>query len=400
MKKLIGRRGSLSFYRHGAHNAGSNDLSAIAPVLLMRGALLLKKQLMMPRLAMFDVKSEMAKQFETINVEIPNTIPVQDVTVATPNTPTGVVPTVIPITLDYWKEACFSLSDKDITQISANTLPLSAEQAIYSLANAVDVQLLAEYKKIYNYVGAAGTTPDALEDIVNTMKVLNENAVPFSQRALLIDPTAHAKFSLLSDFINANKVGDDGTALKEASLGRKFMFDIFMDQNMPLHTKGTIAASGGIASKTTVAAGLKTAVLNDVSGGTLTGTLVVGDIITFANQTQSYVITELATASDNEITAKFEPALTTALADGTLVTVLGSHRVNLGFHSQAFCFASRQLSEQGNQLGQIVMSVVDADTGVTLRLEIKRIHKAVQYSYDILFGTKCIYPERAVRLIG
>ena len=33
-------------------------------------------------------------------------------------------------------------------------------------------------------------------------------------------------------FISAEKVGDNGTALREASLGRKFGFDIYTDQNI------------------------------------------------------------------------------------------------------------------------------------------------------------------------
>ena len=46
----------------------------------------------------------------------------------------------------------------------------------------------------------------------------------------------------LGTFHEADKVGDNGTALREASLGRKFGFDTYMDQNV-LKDEGEIIQS-------------------------------------------------------------------------------------------------------------------------------------------------------------
>ena len=60
---------------------------------------------------------------------------------------------------------------------------------------------------------------------VNKAYVQNRNLVlgTVSETALLSD----------KDFTQAYAVGDQGTALREANLGRKFGFDIFMAQNQP-----------------------------------------------------------------------------------------------------------------------------------------------------------------------
>jgi hypothetical protein len=54
-----------------------------------------------------------------------------------------------------------------------------------------------------------------------------------SGRNLIVAPGTETEMLKLDTFTEANKVGDDGTALREASLGRKLGFDIFMCQNVP-----------------------------------------------------------------------------------------------------------------------------------------------------------------------
>ena len=384
-------------------NWTNNDLSQIAPVLLKRSALFLREMSMFIRCAMFDVKDEIAQQNQVVNVTLPPSIEVKDVDINNPNTPTALVPRIVPVSMDYWKDASFSLSDRDLMQINQGLLPDSVQAAVVALATSIDqIGLLTLYKDIYSFAGTAGTTPGVLTDISNTMTRLNKNLAPAGNRFLFLDPDSHGKFCSLPDFANVNKSGST-QALQDASLGRKMLFDIFMDQNMPLHTKGTLASSDAdnIGVKAIVAAGQKQIVLDRISGaGTLTGTLVKGDLFTLAGDSQQYVVTEGATASGNEITVKFEPGLSKATSDGQVFKLVDSHRVNLGFCGQAFCFASRRLEAPQGITGTIIEYVVDELSGVTLRLEIKRAYKQTVYSLDVLFGFKTIYPQLACRLLG
>jgi hypothetical protein len=378
----------------------ANTLSAIAPILLREGLVALRENAIMVRQCQFDVSEEAAKKGATINVDLPNAIPAQEVAVAAANTPTPLVPTVVPVTLDFWWESRFSMSDKDITEVEMGILPATASEAVKSLANKVDISALGLYKDVYGQAGVAATTPDAVADLTGSRKVLNSQLAALSDRTMLLDVEAEAKFLALDTFISFEKVGNT-EALREGSLGRKFGFDIHMDQNVLLHTKGTLAVSqDDIAAKAIYAIGIKEVTLDRSAGaGTLTGTLVKGDLIKFAGDAQSYVVTALATAATNEIVIAIDPGLKVATADGTVVTLTGTHTVNLGFQRQAFCFVSRPLAV-ADGLGSIIESIVDPISGLTLRIEITRENKQIIWSYDILWGVKTIRPELAMRLLG
>lgn len=376
----------------------ANTLSAVAPILLREGLVALRENAIMVRQCQFDVGEEAAKKGATINVELPNAIPAQEIAVASANTPTPLVPTVVPVTLDNWWEAAFSMSDKDMTEVESGTLPASASEAVKSLANKVDISALTLYKDVYGQHGVAATTPDAVADLTGSRKVLNSQLAALGDRTMLLDVEAEAKFLGLDTFIAFDKVGDT-EALREGSLGRKFGFDIHMDQNALTHTKGTLAADNDIAAKAIYAIGTTDITLDNSGAPGLTGTLVEGDLIKFAGDAQSYVVTALATAAANEIAIVINPGLKVATTDGTVVTLTSTHTVNLGFQRQAFCFVSRPLAV-AEGLGSIIESLVDPVSGLTLRIEITRSNKQIVWSYDILWGVKTIRPELAMRLLG
>ncbi len=379
---------------------GQNTLSAIAPILVKDGLIALRENSIMVRLANFNAGPEISQRGSTINVPVPTAIPAQEVNIGTPNTPTAITPGVIPIVMDNWYEATFALSDKEIGDIKPGYLPQQATEAIKSLANQCDTQAITEfYESCYGWTGTAGSTPDATSDITQCGKILNDNLAPLEDRALLLDPAAYAEFQELSIFMSAEAVGNT-EALRMGSLGKKYGFEIYMDQNMPYHTKGTLAAQTSIASKAIAAIGATTLTLDDSAGGTLTGTLVEGDLFTFATDTTvQHVITADATASSNEVVITFEPPLKTATADGTVMTLVASHQVNFAFNKNGFCFASRPL-ESPRGLGTIIESAVDPVSGITLRLEISRPNKQTQMSWDILWGSKTIRREFGCRLVG
>lgn len=385
----------------------ANTLTAIMPQLLARGLMSLREQAIMPRLVNGDYSSEAAQKGDTIDVPIPTAVAVRAVTPA--NTPPALVdstPAKVPIALDQWYEAPFYLTDNELAQIDRNRhyIPMQVSEAIRSLANQVNSHVFSKYKGVYGYVGTAGTTPFGSDAsaAINARKVLNQQLCPRANRRAVIDFSAEAQALALASFANFEQSGDPAVKI-EGELGRKYGFDWYTDDVVPTHTAGTITT--GLISKasTAYAVGVKT-ILATTAASTGACALLVGDIITFAGDSQTYVLTAAATqpTAATDVTLSFEPGLKVAHVGSEAVSVKASHVVNLAFHRDAFALAMRPLagSTSDLSLGSQISSLTDPQTGITLRLEVSRRHKAVEWSFDALWGAALVRAPLACRIAG
>lgn len=377
----------------------ANDLSALTPKLLAQGLMALRDNCVMPRLVNRDYDIMAAQKGSTIDIPIPPAIAVQDVSPgATPPSTADTTPTSVAVPLDQWKEAPFYLTDKDMLQAMNGVIPMQASAAIAGLATSIDSYILGLYKRVYGYVGTAGTTPftpGGATDVNGTTafatqagKILNEQLAPMQNRRFVINPAAEAKALELPAFTNVSFSGST-FGIVDAQLNRKLGFDWFMDQNVKTHTNtGGAGFLLNNASDETI--GAKTAIVD--TGSTAPAE---GDIFTVAGDTQTYVITAATTTLFT-----FEPAAKVAWANNAAFTFKASHVVNLAFQRDAIAFATRPLEDTNMGLGGVVQSAVDPISGLTLRLEITREHKRTRFSYDILFGGALVRPELACRGAG
>lgn len=383
----------------------ANTLTAVTPKLLAQGLMALRQRAVMPRLVNRQYETLAGEKGSTIDVPIPSAITAAAVSpnYVPPDT-AAVVPTSVAIALDQWYEAPFFLSDKDLLTAMDGFMPMQASEAIKSLANNVDNYLLALYTAFYGYVGTAGTTPFGTEgdvsDATDCRVVLNKQLAPLDDRHVVMSPETEGNALNQRAFQDASWAGDP-QAIMEGNLNRKLGFQWWMNQNVPTHTAGTITTGLIAKAATAVAAGLKTCV-GTTAGSTGACSLKVGDIITFAGQTQTYTMTAVAVQASaaSDVTLAFEPGLKTALAGSEAITVKSDHVVNLAFHRDAIAFATRPLQSIVQGLGVIVQSAVDPITGLTLRLEITREYKRTRFSYDILYGAKVVRAELGCRLAG
>lgn len=385
----------------------ANTLTDIMPKILARGLLALREQAIMPRLVNGDYSLEAAEKGDTIDVPIPSAASAVDVTPShVQPAATDSAPTKVQIQLNKWKMVDFHLTDKQMLEIDRNRhfIPLQMSEAVRALANAINQSVMDEYKGIYGYVGTAGTTPFAntVNGATDLRKVLNEQLCPRSNRRAVLDFAAEANALALSQFADLEKTGDQGVKI-EGNLGRKYGFDWFTDDIVPTHTAGTITTGLAAKSATAQALGDKTIVCT-TAASTGACALKKGDIITFAGDTQTYVLTDDATqaAAASDVTLNIEPGLKKALAGGEAVTVKASHVVNLGFHRDAFALAMRPLAQSAAdlELGNRLLTMQDPVTGLTLRLEVVRQFKQTSWQLDALWGVKLVRPALAARLAG
>jgi hypothetical protein len=221
-----------------------------------------------------------------------------------------------------------------------------------------------------------------------------------NDRRFIMDPDAEANALDLRAFQDASWAMT-ADAIQEGTITRRLGFDWFMDQQIPSHTAGTITTGLIAKASTAQAIGLK-AIVCTTAASSGACALVVGDIITFAGQTQTYVVTAAATqaSASTDVTVNVEPGLKVALAGSEAVSVKSTHVCNLALHRDAIGFASRPLADSGQGLGNIIEVAVDPITGLALRLEISREHKRTRFSYDILYGATLVRPDLAARVAG
>ena len=137
----------------------------------------------------------------------------------------------VAVKMDKHLDVSFAVTSKqmalDIKDFSAQLLV----PAMQAFADKIDKYLIAlESEATNRHPHASGVIAPA--DLIAARKFLTENAAPMTERRFVVGATAEADLLGNELFVSAEKVGDAGTALREASLGRKFGMDIYVDQNI------------------------------------------------------------------------------------------------------------------------------------------------------------------------
>lgn len=411
----------------------ANVLTNIMAKILARGLVVLRERCSMPRMVNSDYSTEAVKKGKTIDVPIPTAVGVRDVTPSnTPPAPVDTTPEMVQVPLDTWKQTDpFHLTDKDMVEIDANRhfLPMQMGEAVRSLANTINMSIHSCYKDtergVYGFVGTPGTTPFGsgvgVVSATEVRKVLNQQLCPRDGRFGVLDFDAEASALALAAFSDAEKIMSANVKL-EGEIGRKFGINWTADDHVPYHVAGTIDDGGAPNGRTCA---VNNGAGYDVGDNTINvdngaevqaaGTIVVGDIISFAGHSQTYCVvgnlasnqydsgTEAYTFSANAIGGlKLYPALKAAVADDEVITVEASHRVNLVGHRDGIAFAMRPLIQTSidRELGGRVMAMQDPQTGLVLRLEVSRQHKQTAWELDALWGNRLVRPELLCRLAG
>lgn len=381
----------------------ANTITNVLPKLLAQGLMALRQNTVMTRLINTSYSALAAQKGNVINVPIPSSITARDVTAAVAyaaNVDSS--PTVALVTLDFWKEAPFQMSDSDLVSADAGVLPMQASEAIKSLANAVDSYIIGKHVGFFGKVGTQGTTPfsASLNMASGARKTLSKQLAPLDDRRAVIDPDAEDNLLLNAQILQADQSGST-EAIVNGSIMRKLGFDWYMDQNITSYTPGT--AWSNPASWTfdgSNQAGVSTCAV--VYTGS--GTVKIGDIFALTSGGLGYVVTAVATmvtAVTNSIS--FYPPLRVTVATAGTLVVGGStaYIANLTFHRDAMAWASRPLQGASIEgLGHTFQTAVDPISGIALRLELSRQYKQTTFSFDILGGANVIRPEYGCKIAG
>lgn len=145
----------------------------------------------------------------------------------------------VEVKMDKHLDVSFAVTSKEMTMDIADFSDQFIIPAMRAFADKVDSYLIALESDVTSRHDISAAT--TIADIVATRKFLTDNAVPLTNRRFVYDGAVEADLLNIDLFTSAEKVGDAGTALREASLGRKFGLDFYTDQNIKYSTDHTPA---------------------------------------------------------------------------------------------------------------------------------------------------------------
>lgn len=281
---------------------------------------------------------------------------------------------------------------------AANIKSAQLQQAIRTLCNEMEADMGALHLSASRAYGTAGTTPFAstLADPAQIRRILSDNGAPLSDIQLVIDTASGAAMRTLAQLTKANEA-NDATMLRQGVLLDIHGFAVRESGQVKSHTAGTAA------SATTNNAGyaIGATVITLASAGT--GTVLAGDVITFAGDAHKYVIVSGdADVSNGGTITLAAPGLMQAIAaSATAITMIASSTRNMGFARSALVLATRLPAlPDGGDLAQDRTTVTDPRSGLAFEVAMYPQYRQMQYEISCAWGVKCVKTEHTAILLG
>lgn len=349
--------------------------------------------LVMPNLVYRDYSPTFTNLGDTIQVKKPVVYTAQDFTVGSSVNAQDVKENSVDVKLDKIATVDINIGAiEGAVNFNGKLVEDFIEPAAVALAEKINRAGLELYKKIPNALGTAGTTPDGLDDLANARKFLNAAKAPLSDRRAIWDVEADAAFTQIPNLVRVNESGSP-RALREGEIGRVYGIDNYMSQAVASAT-GAITAATTVKLASATTAGTSTTL--SISGATLTGKLVAGDIINVGGTCYTVKV-DTSAAATNAISGIVvnEPIQTHAA--NTAVTLVYGGTQNLVFHKNAIAFVNRPLAVPAG-----VEAYTTSYNGFSLRVVrgYDIATKTEKMSMDVLYGYEVVYPELAARYLG
>lgn len=237
--------------------------------------------------------------------------------------------------------------------------------------------------------GTAGTAPFAtdLTALTNVRKILVDNGVPKADLQMVFDTNAGLNLRNLGVLQNAYQAGSDAER-RTGEFLPQMGFRLSESAGIGLHTIGT--GSGYLVNNASGYAIGSTAITVDTG----TGTIVAGDIVTFAGDTNKYVAAGL---SGTTLTLN-APGLRKAVADNVAITVGGAYTANLAFERGAVVGVLRPPIMPANPT--IEQMLVSDDKGMTyLMLQIAQ-YGQLSWEMHLAWGFQAVNGEFSAIALG
>ena len=268
-------------------------------------------------------------------------------------------------------------------------------QAMRTLANEIEADLWAEaYKNASRAVGTAGTTPFASNhNVINQARqILVDNGVPGinGNVSLVMNTLAGTNLRNLSNLYKVNEAGSE-SLLRQGVLQDISGVMLRESAGVGIHTKGT---GTGYLVNGALAIGDST-----VTADTGSGTLLQGDIITFAADSANKYVANSALAGGSFDLG--EPGLLAAIADNNAITIGNSYTANVMFHRAALELIIRPPAmPNGGDAATDSMIVQDPRSGLVFEIRFYKGFQKTMLNVSVAWGYKCWMPKYVALVAG
>jgi hypothetical protein len=273
-------------------------------------------------------------------------------------------------------------------------------QAIRTLTNEMEADCAGLQSTFSRAYGTATTAPfsgsnSAGNDTAQLKKILDDNGAPVSDRQLILSTTSGAALRSLAQLQKQNETNGDFLQNGVLLSMNNFMIRESAQIKRP--------AAGTASSATTDNAGYAIGATSLTLASAGTGTLVAGDIVTFAGDTNKYEVVSGDTDVSNGGTLVLAaPGLRVAMSAATkAITVVAISERNMAFRRSALVLAARLPAlPDGGDLAVERSLVQDPVSGFAFEIARYPQYRQMQWEISAAWGVANVKPEHTAILLG
>lgn len=251
--------------------------------------------------------------------------------------PTGTDKTAaaISVTINKSRKTSWNLTGEQIRSLEnggnyQEWLRQLLAQGMRTLRNEMEIDCITAIKEgASRAIGAAGTTPfgSDINLIAEARKTLKENGAPMVDANFVVDSAAYFNLLKLVIIQQAYQAGTEEER-RTGNIMRQFGFALSESAGVGLHTKGT--------GTSYVTSGASAKGVTDIALITGTGTVLAGDVVTFAaDSTNKYVINTGVTAPGTISLGRPGVRFATGIPTSNAMTIGNNFTSNVAFEGSA-----------------------------------------------------------------
>ncbi len=383
--------------------AGANVLTPLIPTLYEALNVVSREMVGFIPAVSRDSNAERAAVGQTVRVPLAEAGALEDITPgATPANSGDTTPGYADIVISKSKAAPIRWNGEEQKAVGSTGTynKILADQfadGMRKIVNAMEVDLAVAAKQgASRAYGTAGTTPlgtaGDLSDLAGVARILDDNGAPVVGRQIVFNSASIANLrGKQSVLFKVNEAGS-------SDMLRNGMTDLL--QNMAVRYSAGIAQHVKGTGASYVTSGATAVGVRDIALVTGTGTVLAGDVATFAADANNKYVVGTGVAAPGTISLN-RPGAQIVIPTGNALTVGNSYTGNFAFSRNALVLACRAPAvPEGGDSADDAMMITDPVTGLSFEVRVYRQYRQVKFEICMAWGTQAIKSEHIAMLLG